>query len=193
MLARCAPEFVEHDHRSLAVLGTTRGAEAWVQNFRTLTELAPDTVYRVDHFRSAARGFCSVGTWHGTREGGGYEIPLIAVIEMDARDRMARADIYDLEQADQAQARFAALLATPRAREGEAPAEPHPARPRLGGSLALPGGSAFRQRGDRRGGSLAADRRRQRRELGRAAGELRARAGLRGPPGLRPPGAATAS
>ena len=95
VVALCAPTFVEHDHRGLAVLGTTRGAAAWAQNFRTLTELAPDTVYRVDHFRSAARGFCSVGTWHGTRDGGRYEIPLIAVIEMDAGGRMVRADIYD--------------------------------------------------------------------------------------------------
>lgn len=106
VLALCAPGFVEYDHRALAVLGTTRSAEAWVQNFRTLTDLAPDTVYRVDHFRSAAHGFWSVGTWHGSREGGNYEIPINAVLEMDGRGRLAGADIYDPDQLDQARARF---------------------------------------------------------------------------------------
>jgi class 3 adenylate cyclase/tetratricopeptide (TPR) repeat protein len=109
VLALCAPEFIEHDHRSLAVLGTTRGAAAWAQNFSTLVDLAPDTVYRSDHFRSAARGFCSVGTWVGSRDGGRYEIPLIAILELDDRDRLARADIYDPDQLDQALARFDAL------------------------------------------------------------------------------------
>ena len=85
VVALCAPTFVEHDHRALAVLGTTRGAAAWAENFRTLTELAPDTVYRVDHFRSAARGSAPWGRGrHATAAAG---IPLIAVIEL----RRARA------------------------------------------------------------------------------------------------------
>ena len=113
VLALCAPEFIEHDHRSLAVLGTTRGAAAWTQNFSTLVDLAPDTVYRSDHFRAAARGFCSVGTWVGSRDGGRYEIPLIAILELDDRDRLARADIYDPDQLDQALAHFAKLALSP--------------------------------------------------------------------------------
>ncbi|HEV7732044.1 MAG TPA: nuclear transport factor 2 family protein [Candidatus Binatia bacterium] len=110
--ALCASTFVEHDHRTLAALGTTRGAEAWAQNFRALTDLAPDTVYRVHHFRSGARGFWSMGAWQGSREGGGYEIPINAVIEVDQQDRIARADIYDVEQLDQARERFAELAAS---------------------------------------------------------------------------------
>ena len=166
-----------------------------MQNFRTLTELAPDTVYRVDHFRSAARGFCSVGTWHGTRDGGGYEIPFIAVIEMDERDRMMHTDIYDLEQIDQALARFTALVGTPHAREGEAPAEPPQPRPRLGGSLALPAWHTpfARERGDRRGGSLAAARRRRRHELGRRCGRAARRAWSSRTDRGSPASAATAS
>jgi hypothetical protein len=105
------PEFVEHDHRGLAVLGTTRGAAARAKNFSTLVDLAPDTVYRNDHFRSAARGFCSAGAWVGTRDGGHDEIPLIAVLELDDHDRLARADLYDPDQLDQALARFAELTA----------------------------------------------------------------------------------
>jgi len=110
MLALCSPTLVEHDHRPLAVLGTTRGAEAWVQNFRVLADLAPDSRYRVEHFRATSRGFCSVGTWVGTREGGLYEIPLVAVIELDAQNRIARADIFDADQLDRARARFDALV-----------------------------------------------------------------------------------
>ena len=113
VLALCAPALVEHDHRPLAVLGTTRGAEAWVQNFRVLVELAPDTLYRVDHFRSDARGFCSVGVWEGSREGGRYELPLVAVLELDEQKRIARADIYDGDQLDQARARFDELRPDP--------------------------------------------------------------------------------
>jgi hypothetical protein len=109
VIALCAPSFVEHDHRHLAVLGTTHGAEAWARNFSALTDLAPDTIYRSDHFRSVARAFLSVGTWVGSRDGGHYEIPLVAVLETDAGDRLVRADIYDLDQHDDAQARFTAL------------------------------------------------------------------------------------
>ncbi len=111
VLALCAPTLVEHDHRPLAVLGTTHGADAWVRNFRVLGELAPDSRYRVDHFRSSARGFCTVGVWVGTREGGPYEIPLVAVLELDAYKRIARADVYDADQLEQARARFEALSA----------------------------------------------------------------------------------
>jgi hypothetical protein len=108
----CGPAFIERDHRRLAVLGTTFGSAAWVQNFSTLTDLAPDSIYRAEHFRSAARGFWCVGTWHGSREGGSYELPINAVLEMDERDHVARADIYDLDQADAARARFAELAAS---------------------------------------------------------------------------------
>ena len=110
IIALCSPMVVEEDHRALAVLGTTRGAEAWARNFRTLAELAPDSRYRVDHFRASARGFCSVGTWVGTREGGPYEIPLVAVLELDAQDRIVRGDIFDFDQLDLARARFDRLV-----------------------------------------------------------------------------------
>ena len=112
VLALCSPALVEQDHRPLAVLGTTRGAEAWVRNFRVLADLAPDSRYRVDHFRSAPRGFCSVGVWNGTREGGPYELPLVAVIELDEQNRISRADIYDADQLERAVARFEELAPT---------------------------------------------------------------------------------
>ena|GEM_PF-2009695 len=107
--ALCGESMVEYDHRSLAVLGTTRGGEAWAQNFRVLADLSADTAYRVDHFRAGARGFHGHGGWHGTRAGGAYEIPLSAVIELDDRGRIVRADIYDDDGIDEALARFAEL------------------------------------------------------------------------------------
>jgi hypothetical protein len=118
IIALCAASLVEYDHRSLAVIGTTRGAEAWAENFRTLADLSPDTIYRVDHFRSAAGGYYVHGGWHGTREGGAYEIPLNAVIELDDRGLIVRADIYDDDGVEAALARFAELAV--------ATASPHP-------------------------------------------------------------------
>ncbi len=111
VVAQCSPTFVEYDHRPVALLGTTRSAEAWAQNFRTLIELAPDTIYRVDHLRFGAHGIWSVGTWSGTREGGPYEIAINAVLEMDAHNQVGRADIYDedAQQLQQARARFEEL------------------------------------------------------------------------------------
>jgi len=107
--ALCAESLVEYDHRRLAVIGTTRGAQAWAQNFRTLADLSPDTVYRVHDFQPGPRGFYVHGGWHGTREGGPYEIPLNAVLELDARGRIVRADIYDDDGVEAALARFAEL------------------------------------------------------------------------------------
>jgi class 3 adenylate cyclase/tetratricopeptide (TPR) repeat protein len=109
IIALCAASLVEYDHRSLAVIGTTRGAEAWVENFRTLAELSPDTIYRVDHFRPAAGGYYTHGGWHGTREGGLYEIPLNAVFELAGDGRIVRVDIYDDDGVEAALARFAEL------------------------------------------------------------------------------------
>ncbi len=107
--ALCAEEFVEYDHRGLAVLGTTRGAEAWVQNFRTLIELASDTIYRVHHFSPAARGHFVRGGWYGKSAGGDYEMPLNAVVELDQRGLIVRADIYDDDGVEAALARLAEL------------------------------------------------------------------------------------
>ncbi len=95
LVALCADDLVEYDHRSLAVLGTTRGAEAWVRSIRMMGDLAPGTVYRGHHFISKPRGYFVQGEWTGTHEGGPYEIPLNAVVEIDERGRMVRIDIYD--------------------------------------------------------------------------------------------------
>jgi ketosteroid isomerase-like protein/tetratricopeptide (TPR) repeat protein len=109
--ALMAPSFVQHDHRRLSLLGTTRGAEAWANNLRTLVELAPDAVLRAGHARTTPRGWMLQSTWEGTREGGAFELPFVAVHEVDERGALVRADLYDLDQVDEAFARFEALSA----------------------------------------------------------------------------------
>ncbi|MEO6028156.1 MAG: nuclear transport factor 2 family protein [Candidatus Binatia bacterium] len=118
LIAACAPTFVEQDHRSLAVLGTTRDAAAWAENFRVLVELAPDTVARFAHVRPCPRGNLWTLTWQGSRAGGAYEIPLVGITQMDEQGKVERIDFYDPEQLDQAWARFAELAATPAASAG---------------------------------------------------------------------------
>jgi class 3 adenylate cyclase len=109
VLARCAPDLTDHDHRRVAVFGTTRGAEAWVENFRALLRLAPDTTVRFEHVRVAPRGFLWQLRFKGTREGSDYEMPMVGTAALDAQGRLARVDTYDPEQLEQARARFAEL------------------------------------------------------------------------------------
>jgi ketosteroid isomerase-like protein len=93
--ATCADDFVEYDHRSLAVLGTTHGGAAWARNFSMLAELAADTIYRIHHFVPGDHGYYVSGGWYGKQDGGDYEMPLGAVIELDDDGRYLSADIYD--------------------------------------------------------------------------------------------------
>jgi hypothetical protein len=120
-IAALYPEtFVERDHRSIALLGTARNAEAWVQD-RALVELAPDTRLRFDHIRSGPRAVLSQMTWFGSREGAAYEIVYVVVSEIDESGTWKANDLYDPEQLDRARARFAALNAA--AHEPEHPVE----------------------------------------------------------------------
>ena len=59
--ALCAPGFTEHDHRKLAVLGTTAGADAWHQSHRAITDLSPDATVRLDHLASSGNPTTPVG------------------------------------------------------------------------------------------------------------------------------------
>ena len=106
--AALAPDFVREDHRLLG-FGTIAGAAEYERLQRALFDLAPDTRFRLDHVRVSVRGALHEGLWHGTRDGGRFEMPLLFVGEADAEGRIRRVDIYDLDQLDQAHARFAAL------------------------------------------------------------------------------------
>lgn len=100
--ALCSDVFVEFDHRAFATLGTTRGGSAWARNFSELVSLAPDTTYRVHHFVDGYSAYYSHGTWMGTREGGAYELVVNAVLALDGRGLIRRADIYDRDEGHEA-------------------------------------------------------------------------------------------
>jgi hypothetical protein len=64
---------------------------------------------RTDHVRVSARGVLWLLTWLGTRDGGPFEIPVLAVVELDAEGRQKRVDLYDPEKLEAAQARFSEI------------------------------------------------------------------------------------
>ncbi|MFI5053853.1 MAG: hypothetical protein ACHQDE_05780, partial [Acidimicrobiia bacterium] len=116
--ALCAPTFVEHDHRRITGLGTTRGADVWVENnVRVWIDLAPDIVTRFTHIRAHGRGVLWQISLQGSREGGRFEIAFVGVTVLDEQCRVERVDIYDLDQLDEAFVRFDELT-------GEAPESP---------------------------------------------------------------------
>jgi ketosteroid isomerase-like protein len=96
------------DHRPLG-WETLRGPEAWIRIMRALPELAPDVRQRVDHLTLSGRAALLAFTWVGTREGGAFEDPKIAVFTWDEAGRFLRMDQYGLDQLDAARARFDAL------------------------------------------------------------------------------------
>jgi hypothetical protein len=78
-----------------------------------LVELAPDVRVRVDHTEESDRGALAIVTTLGTREGGAFGIPRVAVEERDAQGRTCRIDMYDLDRLDAARSRFAELRPDP--------------------------------------------------------------------------------
>jgi hypothetical protein len=126
LAAGFAPGLFVHDRRRLG-WETLQGPAAYVASLRSLVDLAPDTRLRLDHVRMSDRGLLWVAAWLGTREGGGFETPWIIVSEHDDLGRVVRFDQYDLDQLDEAQARFEELRPdSPRsAQRGPSPARPH--------------------------------------------------------------------
>ncbi len=108
LTAQCAPTLVAHDHR-LVGWGTLRGPAAWVQTLRSLVDLAPDARPHLHHVRLSDRGWLAEGAMLGTRDGGMFEIPSIAVGELDELGKQHRLDLYELDALDAALARFAEL------------------------------------------------------------------------------------
>jgi len=112
LTALCRAGFVERDHRRLTVLRTTNSRDQWLENLRSVVELAPDTQLRFDHVRCAQRGFFWQVVWTGTRDGGRFEIPLVGVFEIDDAGKLAGADTWEPEDIAQALARFEDLRAS---------------------------------------------------------------------------------
>ncbi len=105
------PAFVARDHR-LVGWGTRHGPAEWVTTMRALVDLAADSEARIDHVRTADRALLFEGAWVGTREGGSFESPFVAVVGLDARGQAVSLDPYDPQHLDQALARFEALGAS---------------------------------------------------------------------------------
>jgi hypothetical protein len=107
--ALLAPDLVVEDHRRLALWETLRGPAAYVAAFQALVELAPDVMVRTHHLEDSGRGALLISTLLGTREGGAFEDLKVIVHELDAQARIRRLDAYDLDQLDEARARYEAL------------------------------------------------------------------------------------
>ncbi len=104
-----APDFVGHDHR-LVSWGTLRGPTPFLETLRAMVDLAPDARMRSHHMRTSRRGFLTDSIWTGTRDGGAFESPYVAVGELSADGRAQRLDFYDPHHIDQAFARFREIV-----------------------------------------------------------------------------------
>ena len=122
LAAQFAPDLVVTDHRPFG-WETLRGPAVFVETFKSLFDLAPDARLRTDHVTMSARGELVIATWWGTREGGAFEAPRVVVLEHDASGRICREDFYNLDQLDEARARFEALGASAARRSAAHPAE----------------------------------------------------------------------
>ena len=105
LAALATDDLVAEDHR-LVSWGTLHGGPAWAKSQETLVDLAADTRARAHHVRTCPRGAISQVLWSGTHDGGPFEIEIVSVGLFNDAGRLARMDLYDLRQIDQAFARF---------------------------------------------------------------------------------------
>jgi hypothetical protein len=74
-----APDYVVEDHRRLG-WGTLHSRDEYMAYVRALVDLAPDVTTRLDHVLALDdRGTLVILRWVGSREGGPFEMPLVAV------------------------------------------------------------------------------------------------------------------
>jgi class 3 adenylate cyclase len=107
------PDLVFEDHRLIG-WGTFHSRDEYAARIRALVDLAPDVTVRVDHVLAFDhRGVLSVGRWEGSREGGPFEIPFVAVTVLGPDGHIQRIHTYNLEQLEEARARFAELRPDP--------------------------------------------------------------------------------
>jgi ketosteroid isomerase-like protein len=104
-----SPGFVFRDHRLLG-FGTMNEGASLERLMPSLVDLAPDVRRRHEHIRLCERGILEHLTQFGTRDGGAFENVFLAVSELDAQDRTAAIDNYNVEDLDRALARFAELV-----------------------------------------------------------------------------------
>jgi len=106
-------DLVFEDHRRMG-FGTLHSRDEYLARLRALFELAPDARSRADHVLALdGRGILNVGRWEGTRAGGRFEIAGANLFALAADGRIRRWDAYELDQLDEARARFAELRSDP--------------------------------------------------------------------------------
>ena len=110
LAAIMAPDLVAESHRPVS-WGMLPGPAGLVSTLKAQMELAPDTQARFDHVRTCERGLLLEFTWRGTRDGGAFEILFLSTVEFNARGRARRIDVWEVEQLEQALARFQELRA----------------------------------------------------------------------------------
>ncbi len=116
LTALLAPDLTVNDHRLLG-WETLHGPAPYIRALQSLVDLAPDVQLRLDNVLAMSeRGVLYAPTWIGTRDGGAFEEPSLIVAELDGSKKIRRFDQYDLDQLDQARARFDAIRASPSSR-----------------------------------------------------------------------------
>ncbi len=103
--AQWAEGFEIVDHRVLGLAGGS--AETNLENLQAVRELAPDNRTTIDHvLASNRRAVLSIIRMLGTFEGGDFEYLLGFVGTLDRAGLWSRWDLYDLDQLDEARARY---------------------------------------------------------------------------------------
>jgi class 3 adenylate cyclase len=100
-----APDVVMEDHRSVGLF-TVKGRDELVNIWQGVFDAIPDARVRADHVRRRANASLVVARWIGTRDGVEFNAPRAAVYRRDAAGLVSRIDTYDVDQLDEARARF---------------------------------------------------------------------------------------
>ena len=105
-----APEFEVIDHRQLRM---SMGREEYVENFRLFVEQLPDVT--IGFAQLFVRGGVALGVMQSltgaTAEGLSYEWAYVQLGEIDVDGRATRFEFYELDQWDEAVARFDEIAA----------------------------------------------------------------------------------
>src|SRR5262249_11964839 len=108
LASQYAPDFVMEDHRPLG--WATRSRESYVDSVRALVDLRPDAMVRSQHVLAIDdRRLLTVGGFWGREPEGMFEISAVIVTEFRHDGQRQRQDVYDVDQLDEAWARFEEL------------------------------------------------------------------------------------
>lgn len=99
-----------HDHRPLRARPVYVVHDS-IEDFRAIYAMSPEAKVLVRHVVGiCSRGCLMVGEWRGLLDEGVFELFTATVVELDAAGRIIRTDHHDLDQVEDARARYAELL-----------------------------------------------------------------------------------